>query len=234
MLLIPQRAKSLGQTLVMMVGGGCWAPGCMPEAPFKQFENVVAIGWTDKRPVAGGKTAYILSAGTYRLVAVADGAPMTARIRFNGLPGSADVSPRGAIKTRHLTFESSGGPAGFMPYHSAGEGPFDVDTPLGFMYSVRGQRWEPYVVGYEGDCFFRDSAPPLGTYLPGCPMSFDGVRYSVDYPGPVYYGETTAFKVTTEPGSWTHGGWKLGAGGTSWIRLTQLWLELGSQEVPTR
>ena len=230
--LVPQKAERNLQSLLIMVSGGCWEAGCRPEAPFRASEYIVPTGWDAKRELPDGKTAYSLTAGTYRLIAVADGAPMTARIKFRGLSGSARISPSTPVNHRHLTFQSSGGPAGVTPYHSADAGPFDVTSRLGLLYSVRGQSWSPYIMGYEGDCFYRDAGPLAGTHLPGCPTSFDGVRYSVDYPGPVYYGQTTVMKLTGEPGRWTHGGWKVGAGGPSWIRMTQLWMDLGEQDFP--
>lgn len=231
LVLVPEKAELLGQTLVMMVGGGCWEAGCTPEPPFKQFENVWAVSWPNQRVLPTGEVAFMLNPGAYRLTAVADGAPMTARIRLSGHVGEVELAPDLPVKHRFLTVESTALASEPGPYRSMTTEPFDVGSELGFLYSVHGERWAPYVAGYGGDCFFRDSRPLAEMYAPGCPMGFDAVHYSVDYPGPEYYGMVTVMKTTTNSGSWSHGGWKAGVGVPSWVRMAQLWMELGDQEV---
>lgn len=230
--LVPEKAELAGQTLVMLVAGGCWERGCLPEPPFRQFETVWAVAWPNQRKLPTGEIAFMLKPGTYRLTAVADGAPMTARIRLPGLPGQIELAPKQPVKYRHITVESTAPVAGSVsPYRMMSTEPFEVTTQLGFMYAVHGERWAPHVAGSAGDCFFRNSRPLAEMYVPGCPMGFDMVQHSMDYPGPEYYGMAAVMKPTTEPGSWTHGAWKAAVGVPSWVRMTQLWMEMGEQQV---
>jgi hypothetical protein len=145
---------------------GCYAPRCAAR------EHIVTT-FADRfpsSPAGGDLTRYTLPAGRYRLVLIADGVPVTVRLRLDGLGGTSTLRPATATGVTWDPLEPNldAGPAPATVAYSAFAGALPVSDRGGVLFTVFDVRVAAGDVGKRGFCYYPGSAAAR-TYAAGCP-----------------------------------------------------------------
>lgn len=150
--------------LVALNYNACGTKGCKPVAVF-QFVDGTSSG----PPSHTGDKQIVLPAGTYRVVLVADGAPVKVRLDVAGLVESVTVQPgRESGTTFHKITDvtKTPVPAGFT--YSGGR-TYPATSGGAFVGFQELYRTNPGAAAVIGTCVIFGEAPPANAYAPGCP-----------------------------------------------------------------
>lgn len=115
--------------------------------------------------------------GTWRLLVIADGAPVTVTLDLKGVAGSQRLSPARREKAEIRTLTPSVHESGTNTIYSAGDFTNLMRADLGLvgLWAEGG----PYGSSWFGDCIYEEgSTPPQEglAFMPGCPTS-DGSQW---------------------------------------------------------
>jgi hypothetical protein len=160
---------------------GCYAARC---AAREHVVNTFADRFAAVN--AGGSVkVYTLPAGRYHLLLVADGVPVTIRLRLGGLAGSATVRPTGAaaVVWDALKPNLSAGPAPATFAYSAFAGALPVSDRGGILFTVFDVRVSAGDLGQRGFCYYPGTTAPR-TYSAGCPNGGNDSGESITGPIP--------------------------------------------------
>jgi hypothetical protein len=154
---------------------GCYTARCTQR---EHIVSTVAAGFASK-PV-GSLTQYTLPAGRYRLILIADGAPVTVRLRLDGLTGSATIRPAAtaSVKWQPLKPNSTVGTPPALVAYSAPAGVLPVGDRGGILFTVFDVRLSAGDFGQRGFCYYRATNDDR-VYTVGCAGAEDESGESV-------------------------------------------------------
>lgn len=172
---ITGRGRAAGVVLERLGGGpdavlaalnynACGTKGCKPIAVFEYVD-----GTRSGPPSDAGDNKISLPAGTYRVVLVADGAPVKVRLKLSGLDESVTVHPRresGTAFHKITDITETRLPAGFT--YSGGR-TYPPTSGGAFIGLQELYRTTPGAASVAGTCVIYGEAPPANAYAPGCP-----------------------------------------------------------------
>ena len=183
----------------------CYSAGCTPEAGAPVDRVMTVRGFARATAVDDGH--WVVPAGIYDLYLIADGAPGSVTLRFDGLEGTTRIRPEAPAKASIIS------PAPATPQLGAGAIAFSAGTvnpvgePGGLLLEstmIRGTGPASYILG---DCFRPGGPPPANNYN-GCP---GGEPQTVDpqvFPDPVAFKRASIMSALVRPSStWTTGGY---------------------------
>lgn len=171
-------------TLMAFSASSCDDRGCATEEGFEYVSS------TRPMPTPEGVESVLLPAGRYRVVLVADGAPVTVRLELDGLQGPLEVQPRDATA---VTVDE-------VPNQVGGLGPQDLAFSGGLQRSADSEllvlfrelyRTSPGAAGAYGTCAVHGQEPPGGLYTPRCTTA-DVSSDRVETINPVVVADPTA------------------------------------------
>lgn len=217
-----------GAALYTFRFNGCWSSACRTPPDEKLFPQTMAGSLrVPQTPNADGSTTLTLPAGRYRAHVVADGAPVSVTVRFPGLPGRgripATARSLATAKTAESAFANS--PQGQVLYSAGASAP--LPGALGVLVAVMETRTAMHASTVGGTCYYADTEPPNGLFLPGCPRGAAAPLIVLNGVAPFHHGiMSVAFVAGAD--EWTVGTYLDGVEVRTYASPTALlWLSLG-------
>jgi hypothetical protein len=210
----------------------CWSRGCETprdtKLPPASYAGTLHAGEVHRDD---GVTVATLPAGRYTAHVVADGAPATVTVRFDGARGRGRLGASRPLGTTFATAESTLPDHGALPVsaYSAG-GTARVRSPIGVLLSMNEARLRGNVTDAEGTCLYENSGPPNGVFGPGCPGGQASPLFVLNGFLSFHVGSATIALVRGERDGveWTQGAYRTGVHEDEWLSPTVLlWVEAG-------
>lgn len=164
-------AKVPDDALRVLRINGCGESNCLPDEPFAYVDIPRDARQTDS------DREVLLEPGRYTLSMLADGGPVTARIRLRGLSGQRVATASGPARSSFVVAQESNAlPQSSTPSYWSGGGDLPVSRANSLVVGLFQSEIRPGVtIGSHSVCHFTGGQKPLdGRYLPGCPAEGGG------------------------------------------------------------